>query len=292
MVKAFNIMETMGKAAKKEEDFRGSRQKKEEITVKKISVFDLVPSEDNFYSMSNLDELKEKIELAGRVLQNLLVVPMQDGKYKILSGHRRCAASLALVEEGKEEYKFLPCCIEQTEDDPQTQEIREEIILITSNSHREKSPWEKMEEVRRIRSLVEKMKENVNFQGNTRKCIADILETSTTQVARFDAIHHNLTPAFMGEFKEGNINLSTAYELSSLTLDEQKEAFDEFKDKGAVSAKEAKAIKEKRGQEKGKSIEKEKLEWTVGQLKRLAKEVQSENDVEALEIAIKLLEGK
>ena len=58
-------------------------------TIERLSVFDLVPSEDNFYSMNDIEELKSKIELAGKVLQNFIVVPLGGGKYKVISGHRR-----------------------------------------------------------------------------------------------------------------------------------------------------------------------------------------------------------
>lgn len=60
-----------------------------EHTIERISYSKLVPSEDNFYSMQEIEELKTAIELAGRVLNNLIVTPLEDGKYKILSGHRR-----------------------------------------------------------------------------------------------------------------------------------------------------------------------------------------------------------
>ena len=80
--------------------------------IERLSVFDLVPSEDNFYSMNDIEELKSKIELAGKVLQNFIVVPLGGGKYKVISGHRRRAACISLVEEGKPEYEFVPCTVE------------------------------------------------------------------------------------------------------------------------------------------------------------------------------------
>lgn len=75
-------------------------------TMKQISYYDLVPSEDNFYSMQEIEELKTAIELAGRVLDNLVVTPLEDGKYKILSGHRRHRAVGMLLDEDKNEYEF------------------------------------------------------------------------------------------------------------------------------------------------------------------------------------------
>lgn len=78
-----------------------TRPRPAESEIKKISVFDLVPSEDNFYSMREIEELKAAIEIAGKVLQNLTVVPLDGGKYKVIAGHRRRLASLALVERWK-----------------------------------------------------------------------------------------------------------------------------------------------------------------------------------------------
>ena len=98
----------------------------------KLSVYDLVPSDDNFYSMGGIEELKSNIELAGKVLQNLIVVPLDGGKYKVISGHRRRLASISLVEEGKPQYEFVPCVIETDEADAEVQAIREEIMLIAA----------------------------------------------------------------------------------------------------------------------------------------------------------------
>lgn len=73
-----------------------------EHTIERISYSKLVPSEDNFYSMQEIEELKTAIELAGRVLNNLVVTPLEDGKYKILSGHRRHRAVGMLLDEGQD----------------------------------------------------------------------------------------------------------------------------------------------------------------------------------------------
>ena len=67
-----------------------------EHTIERISYSKLVPSEDNFYSMQEIEELKTAIELAGRVLNNLVVTPLEDGKYKILSGQDRVRVSALL----------------------------------------------------------------------------------------------------------------------------------------------------------------------------------------------------
>ena len=213
-------------------------------TIERLSVFDLVPSEDNFYSMNDIEELKSKIELAGKVLQNFIVVPLGGGKYKVISGHRRRAACISLVEEGKPEYEFVPCTIEADEQDAEVQAIREEIMLIAANSQREKTAWDKIEEVRRTRALLEKIKQQEKLPGDMRKLVAQTLNTSPAQIGRFDAITRNLCPAFMEELKADRINISTAYELSGLSAEDQAAAFEQFRETGEISIKAARERKQ------------------------------------------------
>ena len=212
--------------------------------IERLSVFDLVPSEDNFYSMNDIEELKSKIELAGKVLQNFIVVPMGGGKYKVISGHRRRAACIALVEEGKPEFEFVPCTIEADEQDAEVQAIREEIMLIAANSQREKTAWDKIEEARRTRALLEKIKRQEKLPGDMRKLVAQTLNTSPAQIGRFDAITRNLCPAFMEELKADRINISTAYELSGLSAEDQAAAFEEYRETGEISIKAARERKQ------------------------------------------------
>lgn len=212
--------------------------------IERLSVFDLVPSEDNFYSMNDIEELKSKIELAGKVLQNFIVVPLGGGKYKVISGHRRRAACISLVEEGKPEYEFVPCTVEADEEDAEVQAIREEIMLIAANSQREKTAWDKIEEARRTRALLEKIKRQEKLPGDMRKLVAQTLNTSPAQIGRFDAITRNLCTAFMEELKADRINISTAYELSGLSAEDQTAAFEEYRETGEISIKAARERKQ------------------------------------------------
>lgn len=213
-------------------------------TIERLSVFDLVPSEDNFYSMNDIEELKSKIELAGKVLQNFIVVPLGGGKYKVISGHRRRAACISLVEEGKPEFEFVPCTIEADEADAEVQAIREEIMLIAANSQREKTAWDKIEETRRTRALLEKIRKQEKLPGDMRKLVAQTLNTSPAQIGRFDAIIRNLCPAFTEELKADRINISTAYELSGLSAEDQAAAFEEYRETGKVSIRDARERKQ------------------------------------------------
>ena len=242
----FNLNQILNEASKRAAPGGGGQTApaSRPAEIERLSVFDLVPSEDNFYSMNDIEELKSKIELAGKVLQNFIVVPLGGGKYKVLSGHRRRLAVLALVEEGKPEFEFVPCTIEADEQDAEVRAIREEIMLIAANSQREKTAWDKIEETRRTRALLEKIRKQEKLPGDMRKLVAQTLNTSPAQIGRFDAIIRNLCPAFTEELKADRINISTAYELSGLSAEEQAAAFEEYRETGKVSIRDARERKQ------------------------------------------------
>lgn len=197
-----------------------------EHTIERISYSKLVPSEDNFYSMQEIEELKTAIELAGRVLNNLVVTPLEDGKYKILSGHRRHRAVGMLLAEGKTEYEFMPCSVEQITDTER--EVREKVLLIAANSQREKTAWDKLEEVRHMRDLQRKVKTECGLTGRVRDRVAQSLNISVSRVAKYESILNNLIPLLMEEIKAEGLPLSIAYELSRRNAAEQEAAYKQY----------------------------------------------------------------
>lgn len=208
------------------------------LKVVSLNINDLVPSKDNFYSVENVEELKTSIEIFG-VLQNLTVKPLDNGKYEIISGHRRHKACAELVAEGKTEFEYVPCGIQSERD-----EIKEQILLIMTNSTaRELSDWEKMKQAEELRKNFELLKKRENLPGRVRDLVAEALNTSSTQIARLNAIENNLSPEFKQEFEKGNIGTSAAYELSGMSEEQQKQAFSEYQEKGSVLVNEVKEQK-------------------------------------------------
>ena len=226
-----------------------SRADEGRAVLKYIDVEDLVPSEDNFYSMSAIDELAGLIELSGGVKQPGLVVPLGGGKYKLLSGHRRRLASLQLVKQGKEAYRKMPCMVEDAgrEQGPEADELRaidEAILLITTNGQREKTGRDKVEEVTRLRALLEQKRRFENIPGETRKIIAEWMGTTPAQVGRYDSIAKHLAAPFRHLFEQGKINVSVAYELSTLENGWQYNAYNEYLEKGGLSIEDVKRKKQ------------------------------------------------
>ena len=223
--------------------------------LKYIDVGDLVPSENNFYSMPAIEELASLIELAGGVKQPGLVVPMGGGKYKLLAGHRRRLASIFLVEQGKKEYRQMPCMVEEIKQEEagtpeeraeadELREIEEEILLIATNGQREKTDWDKVQEATRLRELLERKRRFRRVPGKTRELIAKELGTTPAQVGRYESISKRLLLDFKEEMEAGKMGISVAYELSTLTEQAQKAALAEYVEKGTLSIEDVKRRKQ------------------------------------------------
>ena len=205
---------------------------KKQAEIRRISYYDLQPNEENFYSMKELEELKAAIELAGRILSNLVVTPLTNGKYKILSGHRRHAAIGLLLAEGKEEYEFLPCAVEHI--DGEGRDTQEQVLLIAANSQREKTAWDKLEEVRQMREIAKKAKEQQGLSGRVREIVAKSLHVSSSRIAKYDSILNNLIPALLEEIKADELPVSIAYELSALPADRQQAGYEFYLNHGKL----------------------------------------------------------
>ena len=210
---------------------------KKQSDIQRISYYDLVPSEDNFYSMEDIEDLKAAIELAGHVLHNLVVTPLGDGKYKILSGHRRHRAVGELLKEGKDQYEFLPCAIEDMSSDGTG--LIGQTLLIAANSQREKTAWDKLEEVRQMREIARRAKEHDGLPGRVRDLVAKSLHVSSSRIAKYDSILNNLLPELMVEIKADCLPISTAYELSTLESSEQLRQYAFFREHSKLPEKAA-----------------------------------------------------
>ena len=234
----FNLNQLLNTASTTDGSAAKSENSRLPLKVVSLSIHNLVPSSNNFYSVENVEELKTSIEMFG-VLQNLTVKPLDNGKYEIISGHRRHKACMKLVAEGKTEFEYIPCGI-QTEQD----EIKEHILLIMTNSTaRELSDWEKMKQAEELRRSFEELKKRESLPGRVRDLVAEALNTSPTKIARLNAIDNNLTPEFKEEFKQGKIGTSAAYELSGMSDEQQKQAYSDYREKGGVSVNKVKEQK-------------------------------------------------
>ncbi len=232
----------LAKAGAEEGTKEAGQKEAAENKIVMVDIEDLVPSKDNFYHVDA--DLKRSIELAG-VLQPLLVNKPENGKYKVLAGHRRRLAVMELVREGKESFRFLPCVFKK-------EDVMDRLAIIMANRFREKTDWEKMTEAVEAEILAKELKKEYGIEGRTRELLSEITGVAEAQLGRYKAVYNNLMPELMEEFKNSNIVVSVAVELSGMEEDMQRKAADILQNGGTISLPDAKEMK--RQAEEHKSI--------------------------------------
>ena len=206
-----------------------------EFKVTYLSLDELVPSKYNFYAMSDLDSLADAIEIEGGIIQPVVVRRIAPHRYEIVSGHRRCAASQMLVDRGLDQFRMIPCRIEDGN------ELYTRLNIILSNSMREKTPAEKAREVAELREI---LKDLAHGSEEDRKKFASITHVSLeagqnvtermlrtlvsrqegiseTNYNRIMNIERNLHPELKNKFTAGQIGITAAAALASETPEEQ-----------------------------------------------------------------------
>ncbi|MEK5069786.1 ParB/RepB/Spo0J family partition protein [Sporosarcina sp. FSL K6-1508] len=237
----FSLTDLMSEQSKGAAETKQSPFKIEHIQLEK-----LYPSKMNKYIVEDIRELKSSIELTG-LQQNLLVRPKGDG-YEVLSGHRRLKAMVELYDEGNEQFKTAPCKITRAADD-----IQAELQLILANStSRELTDYEKTYQAKRLYELLKELQDRGHeIKGRKREIVAQLMGVSTSQVARMESINNKLVPELKEEFKEGNVNITTAYEISRLPEEQQQEVVAEQEEGQPLTPTTA---KEKRAEHDAKPI--------------------------------------
>lgn len=240
----FDLRSILNKASLQEAVKKSEEANLLEYKIHMIGLQDLIDNSENFYNVDNVKDLKDSIEIFG--IQQPLIVTEQNNSFKVVAGHRRKMACKLLVEEGKEMYSKVPCIIRKEKD-----YLQEQLLLIHTNSTtRELTDYEKMEQVKRIKDILIKLRQEENISGRTRDIIKDILNISNGQVARMESINNNLTQEFKEKFKEGKINVSTAYEISGLAEGQQNEVMEQYKHGKDISVK---SIKHKKSSDVAKN---------------------------------------
>ena len=175
----------------------------------------------NFYKLSGLEELAASIELLGlqqplRVREN----PEAEGRFIIVSGHRRRAALQKLVKEGREDLREVPCIREVAEGSAALQELR---LIYANSDTRVMTSAEQAKQAARVEELLYLLKEEgLEFPGRMRDQVAAACKISAPKLARLKIIREKLVPQYMGLFEKDKLPEQTAYALARLPEDFQK----------------------------------------------------------------------
>lgn len=272
---AWNVMEQLNKNAQKAAV--GNETPKARFRTKDISIKKLYSNDKNFYSVTDIEPLAQKILLVG-LIENLEVVhdPCDQGEYRITAGERRWRALKLLVEQGYTDFEMVTCQI-QTPASADEEMLR----LIIANDYRNKTVTDILEEEKQLKDILQRMKQEGREikgykldSGRLRDVIAKMLQMPATKIAQIESINKHLIPEFAEELKEGRLTFSAAYMISGMNEETQAEMLERYQENG-LTYKEVKEIKQQQ-EEKAAA---EQIEGQMG----IDQFTETEEEIEELE---------
>lgn len=182
---------------------------REQIEYIRLDMLDADPN--NFYSLGGIDGLAANIALCG-LQQPILVRQKADGRYVVVSGHRRRAALELLATDEPERWAEVQCIVERDSASPALQELR--LIYANANT-RVMTSAELSEQAERVENLLYQLKEEgYDFPGRMRDHVAQAVGASKSKLARLKVIREGLIPQFAEMWKSGKLNDAAAYALA------------------------------------------------------------------------------
>ncbi len=243
----FSISENMLNSISKNVDKSSLIDAKENFKFDYIDIDKLKINSKNFYPIVDIEILEEDISING-LNHNLVVRPIENGFYEIISGERRYTALKSLVDKGDNKYSKVPCKVVNLND------IDSEITLIQANAQtRELTDVEKLKQVERLTELYREKKKNGEKITNIRGLVSKDIGLSEGQVAKYSTVSNNLIPELREILNDGKLTISNATEFSSLSKENQKIILDIINKNIEISKNEAVEIKKQL-----KKVEKEK----------------------------------
>lgn len=207
---AFNLADVL-------KDVSTSDTGREQIVYLPLSQMDEDPN--NFYQLTDVPQLADNISLCG-LQQPIRVRQKEDGRYIIVSGHRRRAALEMLAVEDPQKWQEVPCIVERDAVSPSLQQLR---LIYANASTRKMSPAETATQAEQVTDLLCKLKEEgYEFPGRMRDHVAEAMSISKSKLARLKVIRENLDETWADAWEASQINESVAYNLAQMPRQWQK----------------------------------------------------------------------
>ena len=196
-----------------------------------IDVHDLEPSPQNFYSMSNIDRLKNLIKTTGKV-EELTVKPIGKSKYMVVAGHRRRKAVLDLIRDGAKISHKVPCSVVNFKAVGNKSAEDMELLWLSSSNlgpREYRTMFEKILEVETISRLLRK-DYDADYAGGFVtgpfcSYLAKFLCMTESRLQRLISMK-NVLPMYLAMVDSGEMKETAAYELTNLTDEEQTKLMD------------------------------------------------------------------
>lgn len=191
-----------------------------------VDIDDLVGNDANFYAVDEdkLEDLKNSIALSG-IMDPPTATRTEDGKYRLISGHRRTAAVRALVKEGREDLRKVPVFVRS----PKSAAMEELELIMANSTARVLTSAEISKAAQRVERLLYDLKEQgVEFPGRMRDHVAEACNVSKTKLANLHMIEENLIQDFKAQWAAGKLPDATALELARCEIALQMRLRDAF----------------------------------------------------------------
>lgn len=200
-----------------------------------IEIEKLESNPKNFYGLRDIDTLAGLISVS-HLIEPLTVSEKGDGKYTIISGHRRRAAVQKLLDDGVYDEHKLPCIVKKCrriqieQENGETIEFDEDAVemlnLIASNKgqREERTIDEKLQEVKYLEKFAKAIynQKDRGKRGRFRTFFAEeILNISKSQLQRINAME-KLTDKVKKAIDDKKLSESAAVrEMATMTEEEQ-----------------------------------------------------------------------
>ena len=211
-----------------------SEKSQQEEKIVYIDIDDLESNPKNFYGLRDVEALAGLISVS-HLVEPLTVSAKADGKYTIISGHRRRAAVQKLLEDGIYSECNLPCIVKDCrkisieQENGETIEFDEDAVemlnLIASNrgQREERTIDEKLQEVRYLEKFAKAIynQKDRGKRGRFRNFFAEeVLNISKSQLQRINSME-KLTDKVKQAIDEKKLSESAAREMTTMTAEEQ-----------------------------------------------------------------------
>ena len=182
----------------------------------------IVLADKNIYNESDNDEsikeLADNIEACG-LLHPITVNKIGTEKFQIISGERRFRAINEYLH-----WKSVPCMVFEG----LSAEAAQLKLCMANLAVREYTASQKYKFYLEVKALLEKMKASGEYKGGLQKGIAEILNVTKRQVARYSSIE-KLPAEIQNDVLEGKITLNQALEYSTASSPNISQTGDTFK---------------------------------------------------------------
>lgn len=240
-----------------------------------IRVSDIEKHPDNPLDEREIDDLASQIVANGYHIETVEVRKLDNGKYRLISGHRRTAAKRLLLERGEITDDTIPCII-RTFDPPAGSNLSaddmEIIALISANRGQRKGRTleERLREAKLLEPIARKVYDAEYAKGNLKKvsfrrffakAALEESESTLQRLRSLDKLTDNAKAAVMA----GVISETAAAQLASLSPAKQDAYVLKLRYQGA---------------EGGDELPEEEPEEGFGTVKHVTQYVQQEREAE------------